>query len=368
MMRSALVLVAGGVVCSACFLGPRVKMDADALRERGKASANPDQFRIVPVTAELLATLAKGRLQAKEAQHKQAASSAAPSEYRVSPHDVLSVIVWEHPELTIPAGEYRSAETTGYPVSIDGTIFFPHVGTIPAAGRTVEEIRRELTQKLAAVVREPQLQVLVASYRGKRVQVAGEVALPSWVPITDVPLRVQDAIAAAKGFTLDADPGHVTLVRGNEAHPLDLFALYQDGDASQNWLLQDGDIVHVPDRSHNRVFILGEVKKPAALVMPKGRMTLADALGSGEGMDLNFADPGEIFVFRGSYDLPQIYLLNASSPDALLLAAHFQLEALDVVYVSTSNLGQFGRVAAQIIPTIQALQTIAFTYQITRHP
>ena len=367
-MRSAPALLAGTVLCSACFLGPRVSMDRDALRERGKGKANQEQYRVIPLTPEILTALAKGRQKAKEAQHKQAAVPTPVSDYRVSVHDVLSVIVWEHPELTIPAGEYRSAETTGYPVSSEGTIFFPHVGTLAAAGRTVEEIRRDLTQKLAAVVREPQLQVLVASYRGKRVQIAGEVAVPSWVPITDVPLRVQDAIAAAKGFTLDADPGHVTLVRGNEVHPLDLFALYQDGDASQNWLLQDGDIVHVPDRSHSRVFVLGEVKKPAALVMPKGRMTLADALGGGEGIDLNFADPGEIYVFRGSYDAPQIYLLNASSPDALLLAAHFELEALDVVYVSTSNIGHFGRVAAQIIPTIQALQTIAFTYQITRHP
>ena len=368
MMRSALILLAGAVLCSACFLGPRVTMDQDALRERGKGSADPTQFRIVPITPEILTAQAKARLQASAVQHKQATPPPTDADYRVAAHDVLSVIVWEHPELTIPAGEYRSAETTGYPVSVDGTIFFPHVGTLPAAGRTVEEIRRELTQKLAAVVREPQLQVLVASYRSKRVQVAGEVFTPTWVPITDVPLRVQDAIAAAKGFTLDADPGHVTLNRGGVVHSLDLYALYEDGDASQNWLLQDGDIVHVPDRSRNRVFVLGEVKKPAAMVMPKGRMTLADALGSGEGMDLNFADPGEIFVFRGRYDAPQIYLLNASSPDALLLAAHFELDPLDVVYVSTSNIGHFGRVAAQIIPTIQALQTIAFTYQITRHP
>ena len=368
MMRSALALVAGGVLCSACFLAPRVKLDEDALGERGRRGGDAAQFRILPITPELLSTQAKARLQARQAQHTQAAPPPAASDYLVAPHDVLSVIVWEHPELTIPAGEFRSADTAGYPVSTEGTIFFPHVGTVQVAGRSVEAIRRELTLKLGAVVREPQLQVLVASYRGKRAQVAGEVTQPSQVPITDVPLRVQDAIAAAKGFSTDADPAHVTLTRGSEVHSLDLLALYEDGDASQNWVLQDGDIVHVPDRSRNRVFVLGEVKKPASLMMPKGRMTLTDALGQAEGIDMNFADPGEIFVFRGRYDVPQIYHLNASSPDALLLATHFQLEPLDVVYVSTSNLGHFGRVAAQIIPTIQTLQSIALTYQLTRRP
>jgi polysaccharide export outer membrane protein len=342
-------------------------MDESGLKDRGHGSKDPDRFRIVPITPEMLREQARIRAGAEASQHTQTVLPPSPStyEYRISPHDVLSVIVWEHPELTIPAGEFRSADSFGYTVSSQGFIFFPHVGTMQVAGRTTDEVRRDLTTKLAVFVRDPQLQVLVAAYRGKRAQIAGEVMAPAQVPITDVPLRVQDAIALAKGFTLDADPAHVTLTRGGVAYHLDLQALYEGGDISQNWVLQDGDIVHVPDRSRNRVFVLGEVKKPATLVIPKdGRMTLADAFSGTEGLDPIFANPGQIFVFRGQYDAPEIYHLDASSADALLLAVQFQLQPRDVIFVSTYNLGRFSRVISQILPTVQGLWE---TYTVIRY-
>ncbi len=99
---------------------------------------------------------------------------------------------------------------------------------------------------------------------------------------TDVPLRVQDAIALARGFTAEADPANVTLTRGGEVHHLDLLALYERGESDQNWALKDGDVVHVGDRSQNKVFVLGEARKPASLPMVKRGMTLTDALGSSE--------------------------------------------------------------------------------------
>ena len=355
------------LACSGCFLAPGMRMDESGLHDRGRGAKDQERFRIIPITPDVLRGQARARADASTAQHGQSAQPpAAPLyEYRIAPHDVLSVIVWEHPELTIPAGEFRSADSFGYTVSGEGFIFFPHVGTVQVAGRTPDEVRRDLSTRLAVFVREPQLQVLIAAYRGKRAQVAGEVFSPAPVPITDVPLRVQDAIALAKGFTADADPAHVTLTRGGEVHHLDLLALYESGDAAQNWVLQDGDIVHVPDRSRNRVFVLGEVKKPNTLVMPKGgRMALADALGGTEGLDPIFANPGRIFVFRGQYDAPEIFQLDAASPDALLLAVQFQLEPRDVVFVSTYELGRFSRVVNQILPSVQALWE---TYNVIRY-
>jgi len=50
------------------------------------------------------------------------------------------------------------------------------------------------------VIAKPQLDVRIAAFRGKKVQVTGEVLAPSTMPITDVPARVQDAVAFAKGF------------------------------------------------------------------------------------------------------------------------------------------------------------------------
>jgi polysaccharide export outer membrane protein len=128
-------------------------------------------------------------------------------------------------------------------------------------------------------------------------------------------------------------------------------------------VLQDGDVVNVGDRSQNKVFVLGEVKQPASLPMVKRRMTLADALGTSGGPDIVFGNPAEIFVFRGRYDAPEIYRLDASNADALLLAAAFQLQPRDVVFVSTYNLGRFSRVLTQILP---AVQTVWQTWDIVR--
>jgi polysaccharide export outer membrane protein len=346
-------LIAGTLLLPACFLAPGMRMNQGALEDRGRGAADPALFRVVPITPELLASQAN--LRAAETARRYELEGPPQHEYRISPHDVLSVIVWDHPELTIPAGQFRSPETSGYTVTAEGTIFFPHVGTLQVAGRTVEEVRVTLTERLKGFVRDPQLQVLVVAYRGKRAQVAGEVVQPSPVPITDVPLRVQDAIALAKGLTAEADAANVTLTRGGAVYHLDLLALYERGEGDQNWVLQDGDVVYVGDRSQNKVFVLGEVRKPSSLPMVKRRMTLADAIASSEGIDLVFANPSEIFVFRGRYDAPEIFQLDASSADALLLAAGFQLQPRDVVFVSTYNLGRLSRVLTQILPAVQAV-------------
>ena len=354
------VLLVAGVLCTgACAWGPGMYMDEGAFRERyaGKEDgAAEGAFEIIPIDAALLRKQQAARQQERPPPRQDPlAEMAAGYSYRVAPHDVLSVIVWDHPELTIPAGEFRSAEATGHPVAADGTMFYPHAGVIQVAGKTLREIRELLTQRLTHVIERPQLDVRVVSFRGQKVQVTGEVAAPSSLPITDVPMRVQDAISQARGFTPEADLRGVTLSRGGKTFTLDLQALYEQGDISQNWLLQDGDILHVPDRSRNKVFVLGEVRRPSSRLMVKGRMTLAEAIGDSEGFDPISSNPSKLYVLRGSFERPTIYKLDAASPDALLLAAQFQLQPHDVVFVSAHNLTRWNRIISQIQPTVQLL-------------
>jgi polysaccharide export outer membrane protein len=230
------------------------------------------------------------------------------------------------------------------------------VGTLRVAGKTVAEIRKVITQELTRVIPNPQVDVRIAAYRGKRVQVTGEVTRPSTVALTDVPLRIQDALAATQGFTPEADFARVTLSRGGRTYLLNLQSLYEDGDPGQDWLLQDGDVVNVPDRSRNKVFVLGEVGVPQSKLMIRGRMTLAEALvDQTGGFQPAQANVAQIFVIRGDYGAPSIFRLDASSPDALLLATQFPLEPRDVVFVSTYDLTRWNRVIQQILPTVQTL-------------
>jgi polysaccharide export outer membrane protein len=169
---------------------------------------------------------------------------------------------------------------------------------------------------------------------------------------------VQDALAGAGGLTPNAWTRGVTLTRGGKPVRLDLQALYDEGDLSQNWLLQDGDVLHVPSREENKVFVLGEVRTPSSKLMAKGRMSLAEALGEAAGLDPTSSN-GDVYVFRGRYEQPRVYRLGASSADAMLLAVQFQLEPHDVVYVTTYGLTAWNRIVTQIFPTVQGLwQTV----------
>ncbi|PTL81106.1 polysaccharide export protein [Vitiosangium sp. GDMCC 1.1324] len=355
------VLLLAGVLCaSACAWGPGMYMDESAFRKRhaemADAGTDGGAYEIIPIDAELLGKQQAALLQTRPAPKQDPLAEVATDyQYRVTAHDVLSVIVWDHPELTIPAGEFRSPEATGHPVSSDGTMFYPHVGVVQVAGKTLQEIRELLTQRLASVIERPQLDVRVVGFRGQKVQVTGEVVSPSSIPVTDVPLRVQDAISQVRGLTAEADLRGVTLSRGGKTFTLDLQALYEQGDVSQNWLLQDGDIINVPDRSRNKVFILGEVRRPSSRLMVKGRMTLAEAIGDTEGFDPVSSNPARVYVIRGNFNLPTIYKLDARSPDALLLATQFQLQPQDVVFVSPHDLTRWNRIISQIQPTVQVL-------------
>lgn len=337
-------------------------MNQGAVEDRARAP----EAGVLEITPQLLVKLAQDRIERVPAPARDPlAEEAASYEYRIAPHDVLTVTVWDHPELTIPAGEFRSPEATGYTVTAGGTMFFPHVGVVRVAGMTLPEVRKVLAERLTKYVTNPQLDVRVAAFRGKKVHVTGEVRDPGSMPITDVPLRVQDAIAFAKGLAPEAEPQRVTLSRDGKIYYLDLQALSERGDLSQNWLVQDGDVIHVPDRSVNKVYVLGEVKRPSSRLMVKGRMNLAEAIGDAEGFDPLTSNPGAVFVVRGKYESPQVYRLDANSPDALLLASRFELQAQDIVFVSATSLTTWNRVIAQILPTIQAIWFTADTVKRT---
>lgn len=347
-------------LASGCAWGPGMRMDEGSLEDRAEAAGGPDAgFALYDLTPEVVA-----RAQADNtltlAPEDPLGGLATSYQYRVAPYDVLSVIVWDHPELTIPAGQFRDADQTGHLVMPDGSMFYPHAGVVQVAGKTLPEIREMLTTRLTRVLEKPQLDVRVAAFRGYRVNVTGEVKTPTMVPITDIPLRALDAINTAQGTTELADMSRVVLTRNGKTHLLNLQAANELGILSQNWILTDGDVLHVPDRSLNKVYVLGEVKQPSSRYMEKGRMTLADAIGDSEGLDQTAANAAGIYVIRGGYDRPQVYRLDATSPDAMLLAAHFPLKPLDVVFVSTHKLTQWNRIMTQLWPTINAITQPAF--------
>lgn len=285
----------------------------------------------------------------------QVRPDTAEYRYKIAPRDVLLVTVWNHPELNNPAGQL-STDLAGRVVDAEGYFFYPYVGRVKAAGRTTTDIRAELARSLSVYLTEPQVDVSMLQYRGSKAFVVGEVEQPGPVSITDEPLYVTTLVTNVGGLTENADLSGAILNRQGVLKNVDLYALYYKGDLSQNVLLQDGDILNIPERTQDKVFVLGEVMTPQTQVLPWGRYSLADALGDAGGLNQITARASQVYVLRAlDMGRPQIWHLNASSPDALVLADNFLLQARDVVFVDAAAVTRWSRVINQILPTASSL-------------
>ena len=336
------------LVLSACASAPGMRLDAES--EALKARA--ELLTIDLATVQQLRTLSRSLAQRQQPLPTGFQGSAQPYQYRVAPQDILQVTVWNRPELNNPSN--TSNELSGRIVNADGTLYYPFVGAFVAAGKTVQDIREHITTGLLKVIKQPQVDVSVLQYRSQRVYVSGEVRTPGTVPVTDIPPDLTEVIARAGGTTNEADLSGVTVTRGRDSLRLDLQQLYYAGNLRSNIRLQHGDIVNVPERRASKVFVTGEVIRPAALLLPRGPFTLADALADAGGVNPLSANAGQIYVLRGSATTgadarPKIYHLNAAAPDALLLADQFELNARDVVYVDAASVVRWARVMSNVL-------------------
>jgi len=281
------------------------------------------------------------------------------NEYVVGPGDVLQVIVWDHQELTNPFGSTnRDPVASGQLVAADGTVTFPYVGTLKAGGLTVQQIQEQLVRGLSAVVTKPQVNVRIAAFRSRRIQVTGEVKNPGVITLDDTPKGAIEAINERGGLNATASRRTALLIRDGKSYQIDLAGLLSGGTPSINPQLNAGDTVHVPDTNNDQVFVLGELTKQGPLVMGQQRMSLIEALTKSGGMDGFRAEDSGVLVFRRP-PTPQetalIYALDMSTPQGMLLAGEFNLQPRDVVYVKTTAFAQYNLVINQILPTISTV-------------
>ena len=127
--------------------------------------------------------------------------------------------------------------------------------------------------------------------------------------------------ACRAGSPRNAHKSGVNVSRDGKVHEIDLKALYDYADSTQNLMLKHGDIVNVLDRSQQKVFVMGEVKTPRSVEIINGHLTLAAAIGEVGGVNQSSADPSGIYVVRGTdKDNPQIFHLDAEFATGMLLA------------------------------------------------
>ena len=133
-----------------------------------------------------------------------AAARPGSAAYKVGPLDQLEVSVFKVPELSKTV---QVADT--------GTINLPLVGEVPAAGKTAQEIERDLTAKLGAkYLQNPQVTVFVKEYNSQRVTVEGAVKKPGVYPVKGNNTLLQ-FIATAEGLDSSSDSSVVVFRQTN---------------------------------------------------------------------------------------------------------------------------------------------------------
>lgn len=317
---------------------------------------------IKPITAELVRTL-KSLPQPNADLQKQlgqfVSDVPADYDYLVGRGDVLNIIVYDHPELTIPAGSERSAVESGNVVHSNGAIFYPYIGQVYVAGRTVRDIRSEIQHRLADFIAKPQVDVSVAAFNSQKVYVTGRVQAPGTFPITNVPKRVLDILSEAGGLTDEANWHEVILTRDGKDIRLSAYDMLMLGHLNQNLLVKDGDVLHVPDVGNHQVYVMGEVNRATALSMGSSRLSLTNAISRAGGIRESTANASGIFVVRRNTDssdkFATVYQLNARNATAFVLGSEFLLEPTDVIYVTAAPIARWNRVVAQLLPSVTAI-------------
>jgi polysaccharide biosynthesis/export protein len=374
-LRRLCLAVLLGFSLSACTILPGMSAryaKPAVVIESPEEPAN-QSYTLVKVTPKLVKDMRQEELALrKQPADLGALSSPSTAVYRLGPQDVLRIFVWGNPDLTpvVTTMTTGNVATTpaGRTVSDRGDIFFPMVGNIKAAGMTVPEFRESLAKQLSKFIKDPQVEVDVSGFRSQKMFIAGEVKTPGVVPITDVTLRLADAIGLSGGFTPEADLHNAVLTRGKLSTQIDLDRLYYGGDTSANVVLQTGDILSVPDRQSRKVFVLGELGTAAGInqsrsyVMRRGRMSLSEVIADAGGLNPFSSAAGKVFLMRAdSNGEPIIYQLDASNPESLIMAEQFTVRPRDVVFVSPTDITEFGRFIGQFFPLTSATQSVANT-------
>jgi len=160
-------------------------------------------------------------------------------EYRIGAGDVLQIVVWKEPEVSVPEAVVRA----------DGKISVPLIREVDAAGLTILEFEKSLEDKLGKYIVDPAVTVVARQINSKKVYMVGAVRKEG--PITLVrPLTVLQAINEAGGVTDYAKKKKIYVLRNENGRqvklPFDYQAVIQGEHLEQNRMLFPDDTVVVP--------------------------------------------------------------------------------------------------------------------------
>lgn len=289
-----------------------------------------------------------------------------PQPYRIGPGDTLYITVWDHPELTSPAGSQQQTVANGRLVGPDGTIYYPFIGKVKVAGLTLDQARDMIASDLAHWINNPQVGINIVNYASQHVVVEGALVKSGTQFLTSVPLTLGEAIANAGIDNQNANLANVVLTRDGHNYHLNLSRMAEHGGGPAGKVyLEAGDRILVPYNDRQKVYVMGEVARPEALRFKTADISLTEALGDAGGLN-ETTSKGMIYVVRGALgkhgqelQRPTVYELDVKSPAAFALADSFMVKPGDVVFASAAGITRWNRFMSQLLPLTSALSATA---------
>jgi len=274
-------------------------------------------------------------------------------EYRIGPGDTLEISLWEG----------TKQEKQEIIVRPNGKISFGFVEDLDISGLTASELDQKLTHDLKQYVKNPRIDVIVKKFDSKFVQILGAIQShregtgPGKYRLQGKS-TVLGMIARAGGPTKDANLNDVRVRRKNgQMVSLNLFKTINQGDLNQDLVVNDGDLVFIPNLTEegNRVYVFGEVEKPGAYTFSGVNFRLFDAISEAGGATI-FASTESTRVVRGDPTRPE--LINANLKSLIEEGDQSQNMVLaggDLVYVPRSGWGDINLVNKRIRPLMEMI-------------
>lgn len=164
---------------------------------------------------------------------------ATQTEYKIHAGDQLLVGVYDDPKMP--------------PITItvtpDGKFSFPLIGILMAGGKTPEQVRVEMENKLRKFVAEPVVTVSVVEVKGNVAYVIGQVSKPGQI-VMNPAVNVLQALSIAGGGNPYAKMDSIIVIRnsvgGQRIMNFHYGQVASGKNLEQNVQLESGDVVVVP--------------------------------------------------------------------------------------------------------------------------
>ncbi len=273
-------------------------------------------------------------------------------EYKIGAGDIIEVMIWK--------GTKGSKELI--PVKPNGTISFGFIDDMYVHGLTASVLDEKITRELKKYIKTPRVDVIVKEYRSKFVTVMGAVGYHTGSVRGKYELKgrttLLEMLSDSVGVSKDANLSNIRVRRkSGQTVTLDLYKAINQGDSSQDIILNDRDFIYVPaiTKEARRVYVFGEVGKPGVYTFTGAHMTLFDAISQAGGISI-FATSKSTKIVRGDVTRPEVIssdlekLLEEGDQTQNVLLANG-----DLVYVPRSFIGDVNLFVKRITPLIKLI-------------